>query len=195
MVRIGKVKRETKETQISLELNLDGQGRYTGKSNLPFLDHMLTLWAANSLCNLEIKATGDLEVDAHHTVEDLGICLGEATAQALGEKEGIARYGAAFIPMDEALVLAVVDFSGRPYLAFHLNFPSRRLGEFETELVKEFLWGFVRGAELTLHLYQLSGENTHHLAEAAFKAWAQAFRQAVSFDPRREGIPSTKGVL
>lgn len=195
MVRIGKVKRETKETQISLELNLDGQGRYTGKSSLPFLDHMLTLWAANSLCNLEIEVTGDLEVDAHHTVEDLGICLGKATAQALGEKEGIARYGAAFIPMDEALVLAVVDFSGRPYLAFRLNFPSRRLGEFETELVREFFWGFVRGAELTLHLYQLSGENTHHLAEAAFKAWAQAFRQAVSFDPRREGIPSTKGVL
>lgn len=195
MTRKAEVKRKTKETEISLKLTLDGEGEYRGKSGVPFLDHMLSLWAKNARCDLEIEAKGDLEVDAHHTVEDIGICLGQAVALALGEKEGVNRYGSALIPMDEALVLASLDLSGRAYLAFEVKFPTARVGEFETELFKEFFQAFAREAKLTLHFRALSGENTHHLAEAVFKAWGRAFREATEIDPRLKGVPSTKGVI
>lgn len=189
------VARRTSETDIKVELHLDGRGDFRGTSGLPFFDHLLAQLARHGLFDLQVEARGDLEVDGHHTVEDLGICLGQALAQGLGAKEGITRYGSALIPMDEALVQVAVDLSGRPYLAYEMEITSERLGSLETELLEEFLRALVNHGGLTLHVRQLAGRSGHHLAEALFKALGRALRQAVSFDPEARGVPSTKGVL
>ncbi|MGB9661108.1 MAG: imidazoleglycerol-phosphate dehydratase HisB [Moorellaceae bacterium] len=194
-IRRGSVVRQTAETDIKVELNVDGQGNFQGTSSIAFLDHLLAQFAKYSLFDLWVEAKGDLEVDSHHTVEDLGICLGQALAQGLGTKEGITRYGSALIPMDEALVQVAIDLSGRPYLACELEITVERLGNLETELLEEFLRAFVNHAGLTLHVRKLAGRNGHHIAEALFKALGCALRQAASFDPEARGVPSTKGVL
>ncbi|HBT46564.1 MAG TPA: imidazoleglycerol-phosphate dehydratase HisB [Peptococcaceae bacterium] len=195
MSRRGAVARRTGETDIRVELSLEGRGKFEGSSGIAFLDHLLAQLAKHGLLDLKVEAKGDLEVDGHHTVEDLGICLGQALSQALGPKEGIHRYGSAFIPMDEALVVVALDVSGRPYLAYELELASERLGGLDTELVEEFLRALVNNSGLTLHVRKLAGRNSHHLAEALFKALGRALRQAVSLDPGVLGIPSTKGVL
>ncbi|MGI9952220.1 imidazoleglycerol-phosphate dehydratase HisB [Moorellaceae bacterium AZ2] len=193
--RRGAVARRTGETDIRVELSLEGRGKFEGSSGIAFLDHLLAQLAKHGLLDLKVEAKGDLEVDGHHTVEDLGICLGQALSQALGAKEGINRYGSAFIPMDEALVGVALDVSGRPYLAYELELAAERLGGLDTELVEEFLRALVNNSGLTLHVRKLAGRNSHHLAEALFKALGRALRQAVSLDPGAQGIPSTKGVL
>ncbi|GFN22213.1 MAG: imidazoleglycerol-phosphate dehydratase HisB [Thermoanaerobacteraceae bacterium] len=193
--RRGAVTRQTGETDIRVELNLDGRGDFEGSSGIAFLDHLLAQLAKHGLIDLKVEAKGDLEVDGHHTVEDLGICLGQALGQALGAKEGITRYGTAFIPMDDALVMAALDVSGRPYLAYELELTVQRLGGLDAELVEEFLRALVNHSGLTLHVRKLAGRNSHHLAEALFKALGRALRQAVGRDPGAQGIPSTKGVL
>ena len=193
--RKAKVERKTKETRISAELALDGQGKAQIATGLPFLDHMLTLFAVHGFFDLKIKAAGDLEVDAHHTVEDAGICLGTALAKALGEKEGIARYGHAVVPMDEACAAVTLDISNRPYLVYKTPELARLAGEFETELVPEFLRAFCQNGGITLHVRVLYGRNTHHMIEAAFKALGRALDAATQFDKRRTGIPSSKGSL
>lgn len=195
MTRVGEIARKTAETDIKLRIALDGQGQYRGETGVPFLDHMLTLWCKNAGCDLTLQVQGDLAVDAHHTVEDIGICLGLAVNTALGDKAGVTRYGSALVPMDEALVLAVLDLSGRPFLNFEVNLPAARVGTFETELVVEFLRSFVNNSKVTLHLRQFSGSNTHHIIEAIYKAWGRAWRQAKSLDPLVTGVPSTKGTL
>lgn len=195
MTRVGEITRKTKETDIQLRIDLDGQGNYLGETGIPFLDHMFTLWCKHSGSDLTLQARGDLVVDAHHTVEDIGICLGLAIKKALGDKAGISRYGAAWVPMDEALVLAVIDLSGRPYLVFEVTMPAIQVGSFDTELVAEFLRSFVNNSGVTLHIRQISGSNTHHVIEAVYKAWGRAWRQAKSLDPGINGIPSTKGIL
>lgn len=195
MGRKGVVTRETGETKIWLELELDGQGSLTGKTGVGFFDHMLHLWVRHSGFDLNLEVAGDLDVDAHHTVEDVGICLGKAFAQAIGDKRGIRRYGSAWLPMDEALILAVVDISGRPYLGMQVSLPSKQVGSFDTELVKEFWRAFVLHGGITLHLKQEAGSNTHHIIEALFKGCGRAMREAVALDPREQGIPSTKGLL
>jgi imidazoleglycerol-phosphate dehydratase len=189
------VKRKTAETDIELVLVVDGSGKADLDTGMPFLEHMLTLFARHGLFDLRVKARGDLEVDGHHTVEDLGLCLGEALQQALGDKAGIKRYGSALLPMDDALVLTAVDLSGRPYLG--LDFPLRagRIGAFDLELVEEFLRAMSNRGAFNLHVRRLAGENNHHLVEALFKGLARALAEACSLDPRGEGIPSTKGVL
>ena len=191
--RRARVSRRTGETEVELELNLDGTGRYRVATGVGFFDHMLGLWAFHASFDLELRARGDLEVDAHHTVEDVGICLGRALHDALGNRSGICRYGHAVLPMDEALVLAAADLGGRPYLGFNVEFPVARVGDFDTELAAEFFRALTGNGSLTLHLHLLSGRNAHHICEALFKACGRALRQAV----RREGtgIPSTKGVL
>lgn len=189
------VQRTTAETAIQLQLKLDGEGRYQGTTGLPFFDHMLTLMARHGLMDLTLVVAGDLQVDGHHTVEDLGICLGQAINRALGERQGITRYGSALVPMDEALVLAVVDISGRPYLAYQLDIPTAQVGNFDTQLVEEFCRALVNHAGMTLHLRGLAGSNSHHIVEAAFKALGRALAAAASLDPRVRGIPSTKGQL
>ncbi len=195
-MRRQEIKRKTAETDISLVLELDGSGRSSIDSGCGFLDHMLTLFASHGRFDLELRCKGDTNVDYHHTVEDIGIALGEAFAGALGDKKGIARYGDIILPMDEALIMASADLSGRSYLGFFLDIPTEKVGDFDTELVEEFWLGFVRKAECALHLRQLAGRNSHHIIEGAFKAAARAFRQAVSVDERLAGeIPSTKGVL
>jgi imidazoleglycerol-phosphate dehydratase len=193
--RKARVERKTKETQIQVAWNLDGQGKVRLSLGLPFLEHMLTLFAAHGLFDLEIRAQGDLEVDQHHLVEDLGLTLGQALQKALGSKQGIVRYGACQLPMDETLVESVVDISGRPYLAYGLKLRQRRLAEFDTELVVEFLRALVQAGGLTLHVTQKAGGNTHHVVEALFKGLGRALRQAVTRDARVRGVPSTKGVL
>ncbi len=193
--RRASVARTTKETRISVALTLDGTGRSRLRIGLPFLEHMLTLLAAHGLFDLTIEAKGDLEVDAHHVVEDLGLTLGLALTRALGDKRGIARYGSCLLPMDESLVETAVDLSGRPFLAYGLTLRQRRLGEFDTELLAEFLRAFVQQAGLTLHIAQRAGGNTHHLVEAAFKGLGRALRAAVARDTRVKGVPSTKGKL
>jgi imidazoleglycerol-phosphate dehydratase len=195
MGRKATVKRETGETNIWLELDLDGQGLLTGKTGVGFFDHMLHLFVRHGGFNLNLEVTGDLEVDAHHTVEDLGICLGKAFTQAVGDKRGISRYGSAWVPMDETLMLAVVDLSGRPYLGMQVLLPSPKVGSFDTELVEEFWRAFVNHGGITLHIKQDTGSNTHHIIEAVFKACGRALREAVALDPREAGIPSTKGLL
>lgn len=195
MGRKGVVTRETGETKIWLELELDGQGSLTGKTGVGFFDHMLHLWVRHSGFDLNLEVAGDLDVDAHHTVEDVGICLGKAFTQAIGDKRGIRRYGSAWLPMDEALILAVVDISGRPYLGMQVSLPSKQVGSFDTELVKEFWRAFVLHGGITLHLKQEAGSNTHHIIEALFKGCGRAMREAVALDPREQGIPSTKGLL
>lgn len=195
-MRTSEIKRKTKETDIELYLNIDGTGKSEIDTGAGFFDHMLTLFASHGLFDLTVKCKGDLEVDAHHTVEDVGICLGKAFAEALGDMKGIKRYADKIIPMDEALVLAAVDISGRPHLSMSLDVPAKRVGNFDTELVGEFYISFVRNAKLTLHINKLSGRNTHHIIEGSFKAFGRIMDEATQHDSRREGlVPSTKGVL
>ncbi len=195
-MRRAEIKRKTAETDVSLVLDLDGTGKSDVRSGCGFLDHMLTLFASHGRFDLTLRCTGDTYVDYHHSVEDVGICLGEAFRQALGDKKGIYRYGDAIIPMDEALILTSVDFSGRCYLGFGLDIPAQKVGDFDTELVEEFWAAFVRRAECSLHIRSLAGRNSHHIIEGAFKSAARSLRQAVAVDSRFAGeIPSTKGVL
>ena len=195
MTRIASITRNTLETRIALTLNLDGAGRAAVDSGIGFFDHMLTLFAAHALIDLEVKAEGDLHVDGHHTVEDIGIALGEALRQALGDKRGIRRYGHFTLPMDETLVTAAIDFSGRPHLVYRVEFGAPKIGSFDVELLHEFWQGLAMAAGCNLHQCLHYGENRHHIAEAVFKATARAVRMAVEIDPRQEGIPSTKGTL
>ncbi|MBS1253172.1 MAG: Histidine biosynthesis bifunctional protein HisB [Anaerolineales bacterium] len=193
--RTAQVERETSETQIRLTLNLDGTGRAEIDTGVGFFDHMLTLMTAHGVLDLEVQAEGDTHIDDHHTVEDAGIVLGQAVRQALGDKAGIRRYGHAMVPMDEALALVALDCSGRGLLVFDAEFTRDKIGTFDTELVEEFLRAVAHNAGMTLHVRLLAGANAHHQAEAIFKALGQALRAAVEPDPRREGIPSTKGRL
>jgi len=193
--REAQVTRTTLETQISVKLGLDGDGHARLATQVPFLDHMLDQVARHGVFDLEIEAKGDLHIDAHHTVEDIGITLGQAFAQAVGDKQGVRRYGHAYVPLDEALSRVVVDLSGRPGLDFHIDFVRARIGEFDVDLVHEFFQGFVNHAHVTLHVDNLRGTNAHHQAETAFKAFARALRMAVETDPRIAGVPSTKGSL
>lgn len=195
-MRNATINRTTAETDISLKLNLDGIGSAEIATGCGFLDHMLTLFASHGKFDLMVKCQGDTYVDDHHTVEDIGIALGQAFSQALGEKRGIIRYGDITLPMDEALILAAVDISGRSYLGYGLTIPSQKIGSFDTELVEEFFLGFVRNCPMSLHLRSLAGSNSHHIAEGAFKAAARALRKAVAIDQADpNAIPSTKGVL
>ena len=196
MTRTATLARTTTETQIRLTLNLDGTGRAEIATGIGFLDHMLTAFARHSLCDLTLQATGDLHIDFHHTTEDIGIVLGQALVQAVGDKRGIKRYGHAVVPMDEALVDAALDLSGRAFLCWDPAFQRDKVGEMDTELFQEFFRAFAMNGLLTLHVRQLAGHNAHHVAEACFKAVARALRQAVEPDPRAAGsIPSTKGAL
>ena len=195
-MRTARIERETKETRISLELNLDGTGRGEIDSGCGFLNHMLELFARHGDFDLKLRCKGDLDVDAHHTVEDIGICLGDAFAQALGDLRGVTRYGSVILPMDEALILTAVDLSGRGMLCYDLDIPTEKVGTFDTELTEEFLLAFVRRSNITLHVRQLAGKNSHHIIEGTFKSLARSLRQAVAIDPSCAGeIPSTKGVL
>jgi imidazoleglycerol-phosphate dehydratase len=196
MYRTAEIERTTSETQVKAKINLDGNGDATIITGVPFLEHMLEQVARHGLIDLEIEAKGDLHIDGHHTVEDIGITVGQALAKALGDKKGIRRYGHAYVPLDEALSRVVIDLSGRPGLEFQVNFPRARIGEFDTELVYEFFQGLVNHAAVTLHVDSLRGANAHHIAETVFKAFGRALRMAVEPDPRMEGtIPSTKGAL
>lgn len=194
-VRKGQVSRETKETQIRLTLSLDGSGSVDLRSGVPFLDHMLTLFAAHGFFDLNIEAKGDLDIDAHHTVEDLGICLGDALSKALADKKGIRRYGHAVVPMDEARAAVTLDLSNRPFLVYQVPPLSSQVGRFETELVPEFFRAFCQHGGVTLHIQVPYGSNTHHILEAIFKAWGRALDEATSIDERRQGVPSSKGLL
>lgn len=194
--RRASVSRDTKETQITLSVNLDGTGVATLHTGLPFFEHMLTQIARHGLIDLDIQARGDLEVDPHHTVEDVGIVLGQAITQAVGDKTGIQRYGHAYIPLDEALSRAVVDFSGRPGLKYNVDYVRGRIGDFDVDLLREFFQGLVNHAQITVHLDNLRGDNAHHQAETLFKAFGRALRMAVTLDARMAGqVPSTKGSL
>jgi len=195
-MRKAEIQRDTKETQIFVSLDLDGSGKSQLASGIPFLDHMLDQIARHGAIDLTVRAKGDLEIDAHHTVEDIGITMGQAFAKALGDKMGIRRYGHAYVPLDEALSRAVVDFSGRPGLEFHVQFTRARVGEFDVDLTHEFFQGFVNHALATVHIDNLRGDNSHHQCETVFKAFARAMRMAVERDERAAGmIPSTKGAL
>ena len=193
-MRTFEVKRNTAETKISLRLNLDGTGKSEIDTGVGFLDHMLTLFAAHGKFDLIVTCHGDTHVDDHHSVEDIGICLGQAFQAALGDKRGITRYGSFLLPMDEALILAAGDISGRSCLCYELDIPTEKIGTFDTELVEEFFLGFVRNCPMSLHLRQLAGKNAHHIVEGAFKSVARALKAAVALDGSNE-IPSTKGVL
>ena len=196
MTRTAQVERNTLETRISVTVDLDGTGRAEFATGVPFLDHMLDQVARHGLIDLTLKAEGDLHIDAHHTVEDIGITLGQAFSQAVGDKKGIRRYGHAYVPLDEALSRAVVDFSGRSGLEFHVDFRRARIGDFDVDLIHEFFQGFVNHAAVTLHLDNLRGRNAHHIAETLFKAFGRALRMALEPDPRMAGVtPSTKGSL
>lgn len=195
-MRQAQINRNTAETRITLILNLDGTGKSSIQTGCGFLDHMLTLFAKHGRFDLELTCQGDLQVDAHHTTEDVGIALGCAFRDALGEKRGIQRYGSMMLPMDEALILTAVDLSGRSHLSFHAQIPAPKVGDFDTELCEEFFLGFVRNAACTLHIRQLSGKNSHHIIEGIFKSCGRSLRQAVAIDPAAaDEIPSTKGVL
>ena len=195
-MRQAEISRKTAETEIVLRLNLDGAGQSRVNTGVGFLDHMLTLMARHGRFDLDVTCAGDVAVDDHHSVEDVGICLGDAFAQALSDLSGVTRYGGILLPMDEALVACAVDLSGRGRLEYDLRIPTQKIGSFDTELVQEFWEAFARRANLTLHIRHLAGENSHHIAEAAFKAAGRALRQAVKLDPELAGeIPSTKGVL
>lgn len=195
-MRSAEIKRATAETTIELRLNLDGTGAGKIATGVGFMDHMLTLFAKHARMDLDVACKGDTWVDDHHSVEDIGICLGAAIAKAVGDKRGIRRYGSMLLPMDEALVLCALDLSGRSCLRYQAQIPSQKIGTFDTELVEEFLLALVRNANLTLHLRQLAGSNSHHIIEAGFKALGRTLKQAVAIDPAQQGrIPSTKGVL
>lgn len=195
MERKATIERTTKETTIRLSMNLDGNGDYSIETGIGFFDHMLSHVAKHSLIDLEIKAQGDLQVDSHHTVEDVGIVLGTAIRDALGDRSGITRYGSETVPMDEALVLVALDLSGRPYLGFDADLGPGKLGEFDLELAAEFFRAVAVQAGMNLHIRLLAGENRHHCLEAIFKAFGRSLRRAVTIDPRVQGVPSTKGVL
>ena len=194
-MRKGQIDRKTKETNIHLELLLDGQGLVEVYSGVPFLDHMLTLFAVHGFFDLKLHAEGDLEVDAHHTVEDIGICLGKCLSEALGDRQGIRRYGQAVVPMDEACASVVLDLSNRPFLVYQSPPLIPEIGQFETELVPEFFRAFCQNGGVTLHIQGLYGSNTHHIVEAIFKAWGRALDQATRRDERRAGVPSSKGII
>ena len=194
-MRQADISRNTLETQVRVRLNLDGSGQCRFASGVPFLDHMLEQVARHGQFDLEIEAKGDLHIDAHHTVEDIGITLGQALASALGDKKGLNRYGHAYVPLDEALTRVVVDLSGRPGLVFEVPFVRGTIGEFDVDLVREFFQGMVNHAAMTVHVDALRGDNAHHQAETVFKAFGRALRMAVEIDPRATGIPSTKGTL
>jgi len=195
-MRQAQITRTTAETDISVEINLDGTGAYDNQTGVGFFDHMLDQLARHSLIDMTIRAKGDYHIDDHHTVEDTGIALGQALAQALGDKKGIRRYGACLLPMDDALVRAALDLSARPYLVWNVELPTAKIGTFDTELVREFFQAFSTHGGITLHVDALHGINSHHIAEAAFKAVARALREAVETDPRKaDAIPSTKGAL
>lgn len=193
--RTARVTRNTRETQVNISLNLDGIGKSQFDTGIPFLEHMLEQVARHGVIDLEVKAEGDLHIDDHHTVEDIGITLGQAVARALGDKKGITRYGHAWVPLDEALSRVVIDFSGRPLLVSHVNYPDRSIGTFSTALIHEFFQGFCNHALATMHIDNLRGENSHHIAETLYKAFGRALRNAVALDSRITDIPSTKGVL
>lgn len=194
--RTARVKRDTLETRIEIAVDLDGSGKTTLETGVPFLEHMLDQVARHGLLDLEVRAEGDLHIDAHHTVEDVGITLGQALEQALGDKQGIRRYGHAYVPLDEALSRVVLDFSGRPGLEYGVSFSRARIGDFDVDLLHEFFQGFVNHARVTLHIDCLRGDNAHHIAETVFKAFGRALRMAAEADPRMAGmLPSTKGSL
>ncbi len=194
--RVASITRDTRETKISVDLDLDGQGQATLEMGVPFLEHMLDQVARHGMFDLTIKAKGDLEIDAHHTVEDVGISVGQAFIKALGDKKGIRRYGHAYVPLDEALSRVTVDCSGRPGIEYIVDYPRARVGDFDIDLVYEFFQGFVNHAQVTLHIDNIRGRNSHHIAETIFKAFGRALRAAVELDPKMEGItPSTKGSL
>ncbi|MFZ5622280.1 MAG: imidazoleglycerol-phosphate dehydratase HisB [Pseudomonadota bacterium] len=196
MQRQAEVRRETLETRIAIRIDLDGTGTARLGTGVPFLDHMLDQIARHGLIDLDIQAEGDLHIDAHHTVEDVGITLGQAFGKALGDKQGIRRYGHAYVPLDEALSRVVIDFSGRPGLEYHVQFPRARIGDFDVDLLREFFQGFVNHVPATLHIDALRGMNAHHIAETLFKAFGRALRMAAEPDPRMQGrVPSTKGSL
>ena len=195
-MRTAEVTRNTNETQIRVKLNLDGSGQSSFKTGVPFLDHMMDQIARHGLIDLEVEAKGDLHIDAHHTVEDIGITIGQALVKAIGDKKGIRRYGHAYVPLDEALSRVVLDFSGRPGLEFHVEFKRGMIGQYDVDLTHEFFQGFVNHAQATVHIDNLRGDNAHHQAETVFKAFARALRMAVEPDPRAAGVvPSTKGAL
>jgi imidazoleglycerol-phosphate dehydratase len=194
--RIASVSRTTKETDVQVTLNLDGKGHCTAATGIPFLDHMLDQIASHGLIDLEVRATGDLEIDDHHTNEDVGITFGQAIAKALGDRKGIVRFGHFIAPLDEALIQVALDFSGRPHLSYGLDIPTQRVGTYDTQLIREFFVAIVNHSQMTLHIRQLDGLNSHHIIEATFKAFARAMRMALEIDPRRaDAIPSSKGVL
>jgi imidazoleglycerol-phosphate dehydratase len=195
MTRSARIERTTGETSVVVELDLDGSGAVSVITGVPFFDHMLDALGRHALLDLTVDAQGDLEVDAHHTVEDVGICMGRAIADALGDKAGIRRFGSAAVPLDEALVLAAVDLSGRGSLTWDVEVPIELIGTFDTTLAREFVGALASNAGMTVHLHEVAGENAHHIIEAAFKALARALREAVEPDPRVNGVPSTKGVL
>ncbi|HJN02628.1 MAG: imidazoleglycerol-phosphate dehydratase HisB [Nitrospinota bacterium] len=195
MERTAVVKRKTSETEIEMDLNLDGEGKYDLSTNIPFLDHMLAQLAKHGLFDLKIKAKGDVEIDFHHTVEDVGIVVGEAFKKALKDKKGIRRFGSAYTPLDEALALVVVDIAGRPYFVYDVDLPKEKVGEFDVELVEDFFQAFANNCGATLHVRMISGNNLHHIVEAIFKAFAKAMDQGTRIDKRIKDIPSTKGVL
>ncbi len=195
-MRQATIQRKTAETDISLSLTLEGNGQSSICSGVPFLDHMLTLFARHGRFDLTLTCVGDVDVDAHHTTEDIGICLGMAFAEALGDMRGVHRYGQMLLPMDEALILTAIDLSGRAYLGFEADLPANKVGKFDTELAEEFYAAFVRHAKVTLHIRQLAGKNTHHIIEGMFKSFARALAEAVAVDPTAaDAIPSTKGIL
>jgi len=194
--RQASVERNTLETQIQATVNLDGTGECKLDTGVPFLEHMLDQVARHGLIDLEIKAVGDLHIDAHHTVEDIGITLGQAVSKAIGDKKGIVRYGHAYVPLDEALSRVVIDFSGRPGMEYNVKFERSSIGDFDVDLFHEFFQGFINHANVTLHIDNLSGDNAHHIAETVFKAFGRAVRMAIAPDPRMQGVmPSTKGSL
>lgn len=196
VARTASIRRHTSETDVQVNLNLDGTGKCTAATGIPFLDHMLHQIASHGLIDLDIQATGDLEIDDHHTNEDVGITLGQALHKALGDRKGIFRFGNFVAPLDEALVQVSLDFSGRPHLSYGLQIPTQRVGTYDTQLVREFFVAIVNHTQMTLHIRQLDGINSHHIIEATFKAFARAMRMAIEVDPRRAGaIPSSKGVL
>ncbi len=195
-MRTAKITRTTAETNISVEINLDGTGVYDNQTGVGFFDHMLDQLSRHALIDMTVRCEGDLHIDDHHTVEDVGIALGQALTQAVGDKRGITRYGACLLPMDDALVRAALDLSGRPFLVWNVELPTAKIGSFDTELVREFFQAFSTHGGITLHVEQLHGLNSHHIAEAAFKAVARALRDALEADPRKaDAIPSTKGML